>query len=61
MGLEVNIGNRTMVTDCIIGPPLCEPLLGQIALEELDLIIDAQRKTLGPRPESPNLPLLNLR
>ncbi|MBF0538486.1 MAG: hypothetical protein HQL03_09575 [Nitrospirae bacterium] len=61
MGLEVNIGNRSMVTDCIIGPPLCEPLLGQIALEELDLIIDAQRKTLGPRPESPNLPLLNLR
>ncbi|MBV6341075.1 retroviral-like aspartic protease family protein [Candidatus Magnetobacterium casense] len=21
MGLEVNIGNRSMVTDCIVGPP----------------------------------------
>lgn len=60
-GVEVTIGNRSMVTDCIIGPPLCEPLLGQLVLEELDLIVDAQRKTLGPRPESPNLPLLKLK
>ena len=60
-GVEVTIGNRSMVTDCIIGPPLCEPLLGQLVLEELDLIVDAQRKILGPRPESPNLPLLKLK
>lgn len=60
-GIEVTIGNRSMVTDCIIGPPLCEPLLGQLVLEELDLIVDAQNKTVGPRPESPNLPLLKLK
>ena len=60
-GLEVTIGDRSMVTDCIIGPPLCEPLLGQLVLEELDLIVDASRKTIGPRPESPNLPLLKLK
>ncbi len=60
-GLEVSIGNRSMVTDCIIGPPLCEPLLGQLVLEELDLIVDPSRKTIGPRPESPNLPLLKLK
>ena len=24
-GLEVTIGKRSMVTDCVIGPPLCEP------------------------------------
>jgi len=60
-GVEVTIGNRSMVTDCIIGPPLCEPLLGQLVLEELDIIVDASRKTLGPRPESPNLPLLKLK
>lgn len=60
-GIEVIIGNRSMVTDCIIGPPLCEPLLGQLVLEELDLIVDTQRKALCPRPESPNLPLLKLK
>ncbi|ODS33235.1 MAG: hypothetical protein SCARUB_01626 [Candidatus Scalindua rubra] len=60
-GLEVSIGDRSMVTDCIIGPPLCEPLLGQLVLEELDLVVDTPRKTIGPRPESPNLPLLKLK
>lgn len=60
-GLEITIGDRSMVTDCIIGPPLCEPLIGQLVLEELDLIVDASRKTIGPRPESPNLPLLKLK
>ena len=50
-----------MVTDCVIGPPLCEPLIGQLVLEELDLVVDCARNTLGPRPESPNLPLLKLK
>lgn len=36
--LEVSIGNRSMITDCIIRPPLCEPLFGQLVLEELYLI-----------------------
>lgn len=60
-GLEVSIQGRSMVTDCVIGPPLCEPLIGQLVLEELDLIVACARKTLGPRPESPNLPLLKLK
>lgn len=60
-GLEITIGNRSMVTDCIIGPPLCEPLLGQLVLEDLDLIVNSTRKTICPRPESPNLPLLKLK
>lgn len=60
-GLELTIGDRTMVTDCIVGPPLSEPLLGQLVLEELDLIVDCGRKTLAVRPESPNLPLLKLK
>jgi hypothetical protein len=50
-----------MVTDCVIGPPLCGPLLGQLVLKELDLIVDCARSTLGPHPESPNLPLLKLK
>ena len=60
-GLEVSVLGRKMVTDCVIGPPLCEPLIGQLVLEELDLVVDCARNTLGPRPESPNLPLLKLK
>jgi predicted aspartyl protease len=60
-GLEVTILNRSMVTDCIIGPPLCEPLLGQLVLEELDLMVDSLKQTVVTRPESPNLPLLNVK
>ncbi len=60
-GLEITLLNRTMVTDCVIGPPLCEPLIGQLVLEELDLLIDCNQQSLSPRPESPNLPLLKLK
>ena len=30
--LTIRIGNRFMNTDCIVGPPLSEPLIGQIVL-----------------------------
>jgi hypothetical protein len=36
-------------------------LIGQLVLEELDLVVDCARNTLGPRPESPTLPLLKLK
>ena len=49
---------RTMITDCLVGPPRCEPLLGQIVLERLDLIVDPGKQRLTVRPESPFLPRL---
>jgi predicted aspartyl protease len=49
---------RTMFTDCLVGPPRCEPLLGQIVLERLDLIVDPNKRRLTVRPESPFLPTL---
>lgn len=60
LGLEITLHNRTMVTDCIIGPP-CEPLIGQLVLEELDLLVDCNQHTLTTRPESPYRPLLKLK
>jgi hypothetical protein len=59
--LTIEIGNRFMNTDCIVDPPLSEALIGQIVLEELDLIADGQRRTVHPRPESPIYPLLKLK
>ena len=49
---------RTMNTDCLVGPPRCEPLLGQVVLERLDLIVDPTKRQLTVRPESPFLPSL---
>lgn len=59
--LTIHIGNRFMSTDCIVGPPLSEALIGQIVLEALDLLADCTKRTLTPRPESPDYPLLKLK
>ena len=59
--LSLAIGDRQMDTDCLVGPPQCEPLLGQLVLERLDLIIDPVRRVLAPRPESPFLPSVKLK
>ena len=53
--------NRSMSVDCVLGPPLSEPLIGQIVLERLDLIADCTNRALVPRPESPDYPLLKLK
>ena len=55
----VQIGNRSMTMDCIVGPPLSEVLIGQVVLEWLDLIADCTNRTLTPRYE--DYPLLKLK
>ena len=57
--VTVRIGNRSMNTDCVVGPPSSEPLIGQIVLEALDLIADCANRTLTPR--FPDYPLLKLK
>ena len=57
--VSVRIGNRTMVTDCIVGPPLSEPLIGQVVLGRLDLIADCANRTVTPR--YPDYPLLKFK
>ena len=59
--LRLTIFRRSMTTDCLVGPPRCEPLLGQVVLESLDLIVDSARRELTVRPESPFLPTVKLK
>jgi len=59
--LSLTLADRQMDTDCLVGPPQCEPLLGQLVLERLDLIVDPVRRVVSPRPESPFLPSLKLK
>jgi clan AA aspartic protease len=59
--VTVRVGNRTTSLNCVVGPPGSEPLLGQVALETMDLLVDCTQQKLTPRPESPFLPLLKLK
>ena len=59
--VTVQIGNRFMIADCVVGPPSSKPLIGHIVLAALDLVADCGNRTLGPRPESPDRPLLKMK
>ena len=59
--VTVRIGNRSMITDCIVGPPSSKPLIGHIVLARLDLVADCRNRTLGTRPESRDRPLLKMK
>jgi hypothetical protein len=48
-----------MSADCVVGPPLSEPEIGQVVLETLDMIADCTNRTLTPR--CPDYPLLKLK
>jgi hypothetical protein len=52
-GNHLAVGDGEMSANCLIGPHGCEPLVGQLVMEELDLVPDPLLKTLTPRPESP--------
>lgn len=56
--LRIRIGDREMGTECIVVPAGAEALVGVLVMERLDLIADPVNQTLGPRPESPDRPLL---
>jgi clan AA aspartic protease len=59
--LSLTLGDRQMDTDCLVGPPRCEPLLGQLVLERLDLVLDPVKRTVTARPDSPFLPSLKMK
>ena len=58
--LTIEIGDRSMPTNCIVVPEGADALIGQVVMEVLDLISDPMNQTLGPRPESPDRPLLRV-
>ena len=58
--LTVRIGDRWTHTNCVVVPTGTDALVGQVVMEQLDLVADCATQTLGPRPESPDRPLLRL-
>ena len=54
--VTIGIGNLATDTETIVGPAGSQVLLGQVVLEQLDLIADCKNRTLTPRhPEGPVL------
>ena len=58
--LTVRIGDRSMPANCVVLPAGTDALVGQVVMEQLDLVADRVTGTLSPRPESPDRPLLRL-
>ena len=57
--VTVRIGDRITQTQCVIGPPLSEVLIGQLVLEAVDMVADCTNRTLTPR--TPDYPLLRMK
>lgn len=61
-GILVEYDGRDCVCDCIILERGVTCLLGQIPLEEMDLVVDCNNKTLLPNPQNPaGIATVNLR
>ena len=58
-GVIIEIMGREALVDCVI-EPAGRILIGQIPLEEMDLIVDTKSGKLMPCPESPDTPFRSL-
>lgn len=59
--LMVKFANRTAACNAFVLPGDGEPLLGAIPLEEMDVLIDPQRRELVVNPEHPNYAQLKMK
>jgi clan AA aspartic protease len=59
-GVRVTILGRDTVLNALVEPAGTTPLIGQIPLEELDLLVDPKSRSLLVNPASPDGPLLDL-
>ena len=50
--VSVRVAGRSVETNCLVGPPGSEALLGQVVLEQADLLIDCANQQLVTRPGS---------
>jgi clan AA aspartic protease len=59
-GIRLTILGREMIASALVVPAGTTALIGQIPLEELDLIVDPKSRVLRVNPASPDAPLLDL-
>jgi predicted aspartyl protease len=59
-GLLVEIKRRVGSFSALAEEEGIEPLIGQIVLEQLDLIVDLTSRTVMPNPRSPDMPMVEI-
>jgi clan AA aspartic protease len=59
-GIRITILGRETVINALVEAAGTTPLIGQIPLEELDLLVDPKSRELRVNPASPDAPLLDL-
>ena len=60
-GVRLTLLGREMIASALVVPAGTTALIGQIPLDELDLIVDPKSRALRVNPASPDAPLLDLR
>jgi clan AA aspartic protease len=59
-GIKIVILGRDAIVSALVEAPGTTPLIGQIPLEELDLVVDPKSRELRVNPASPDAPLLDI-
>jgi len=59
--VEIAIGDRRMLTECVVEENGSRALIGQIVLEAMDLMVDPKGQKLVPHFGSEDMPTLELR
>jgi clan AA aspartic protease len=59
-GVLVEIKGRVGSFDVLAEEEGTEPLIGQMVLEELDLVVEPRTRTLMPNPRSPEMPMVEI-
>jgi clan AA aspartic protease len=58
--VTVEIRGRTGHFDVLAETEGSQPLVGQIVLEQLDLVVDPRNRCLAPNPASPDMPTVEI-
>jgi predicted aspartyl protease len=59
-GINTEVMGREAEVECVVEARGTRILLGQIPLEAMDFIVDPKSGKLMPRPESPDMPLIDV-
>jgi clan AA aspartic protease len=59
-GVRITILGRDAIASALVEPAGTTALIGQIPLEELDLLVDPKSRELRVNPASPDSPLLDI-
>lgn len=58
--VHIQIGDREAYQDCVVVPRGAQPLIGQLVLQEMDLVVDLSRDRLAPGHPDEEFPVVDL-